>query len=146
MLILFSDIWRVAAGLLLLIFANIIFGSATAQIKQSFDIKVFAAGVLKGFAIAAGIIMVYIAGYLNPDISFEFLGSVVTVKAAVNAMMLSAYIAYAIKDGNAIIGIFKIKSSDTSSASTSAPTATGETVAASADTQAGGGVEAGKTE
>jgi len=141
-----SDIWKISAGLLLLIIANITLGSVTAQIKQTFDVKIFAAGVLKGMAVAVSIIMTYTAGYLNPSISITLGSEALTVMAAVNAIMVAAYIAYGGKVAIALYGIFKIKSPDASSASTSASAATGETVAASTDTQTGEGVGAGKTE
>ena len=112
MLIIFSDIWKIAAGLLLLILANIIIGTATAQIKDKFDIRVFASGVLKGFAIAISITMAYIAGHLNPTVTFTFAGTVVSLKDAVNLVMLGAYISYSYKIIVAMQGIFNIKSED----------------------------------
>ena len=59
---------RLAAGLVLLIAANIALGSINAIIDGEWDQTKFRNGCIKSAVVAAALVAVYFAGYLNPDL------------------------------------------------------------------------------
>ena len=80
---------RLAAGLVLLIAANIALGSINAIIAGDWDKAKFRNGCIK--------IAVYFAGYLNPDLMVvEVDGQTVNLMTAVSLAMLAAFTAYAV--------------------------------------------------
>lgn len=92
-----SEILCLALGLVLLIGSNIGLGSITALIEGAWDEVKFRNGCIKGGVVAAALIAVYAAGYLNPDLLvIEVEGETVNLMAAVYAMLMAAYIAYAV--------------------------------------------------
>nr|DAE24213.1 MAG TPA: hypothetical protein [Caudovirales sp. ctNZz8] len=85
-------------GLLLLIIANIALGSVNALIEQEWDFEKFWRGAVKALVIAAALIAVYYAGYLNPDLLVINTGdTVVNLMTAVYLVMLAAFTSYAIE-------------------------------------------------
>lgn len=88
---------RLAAGLLLVIAANIALGSINAIIDGEWDTMKFRNGCIKGAVIALALIAVYFAGYLNPDLMVvEVDGQTVNLMTAVSLAMLAAFTAYAV--------------------------------------------------
>lgn len=59
---------RLAAGLVLLIAANIALGSINAIIAGEWDRAKFRNGCIKSAVVAMALIAVYFSGYLNPDL------------------------------------------------------------------------------
>ena len=59
---------RLAAGLVLLIAANIALGSINAIIDGEWDQTKFRNGCIKSAVVAAALVAVYFAGYLNPEL------------------------------------------------------------------------------
>ena len=59
---------RLAAGLVLLIAANIALGSINAIIAGKWDRAKFRNGCIKSAVVAMALIAVYFAGYLNPNL------------------------------------------------------------------------------
>ena len=87
---------RLAAGLVLLIAANIALGSINAIIDGEWDQTKFRNGCIKS-AVAAALVAVYFAGYLNPDLMVvEVDGQTVNLMTAVSLAMLAAFTAYAV--------------------------------------------------
>ena len=79
---------RLAAGLVLLIAANIALGSINAIIDGEWD---------QSAVVAAALVAVYFAGYLNPDLMVvEVDGQTVNLMTAVSLAMLAAFTAYAV--------------------------------------------------
>ena len=88
---------RIGIGLLLLILANIALGSVGAIIDGTWDSKKFRNGCIKGGIVAAALIAVYFAGYLNPDLLVvEADGQTVNLVTAVNLALLTAFTVYAV--------------------------------------------------
>ena len=86
---------KIGVGLLLLILANIILGSVTAIIGGSWSWKKFWRGVYKGLIIVLALILVYIAGYLNPDmIVIPINDQKVNLMSAILLILTSAFIWY----------------------------------------------------
>ena len=97
MKVLDMTIIRLAAGLVLLIAANIALGSINAIIDGEWDQTKFRNGCIKGGVIALALIAVYFAGYLNPDLMVvEVDGQTVNLMTAVSLAMLAAFTAYAV--------------------------------------------------
>ena len=83
---------RLAAGLVLLIAANIALGSINAIIDGEWDQTKFRNGCIKSAVVAAALVAVYFAGYLNPDLMVvEVDGQTVNLMTAVSLAMLAAY-------------------------------------------------------
>ena len=88
---------RLAAGLVLLIAANIALGSINAIIDGEWDQAKFRNGCIKSAVVAAALVAVYFAGYLNPDLMVvEVDGQTVNLMTAVSLAMLAAFTAYAV--------------------------------------------------
>ena len=88
---------KLAAGLLLLIAANIALGSINAIIAGTWDLVKFRNGCIKSLVIAAALIAVYLAGFLNPDLMVvDVDGQKVNLMTAVTLTMLAAFTAYAV--------------------------------------------------
>lgn len=90
---------KLAAGLLLLIAANIALGSINAIIAGTWDLVKFRNGCIKSLVIAAALIAVYLAGFLNPDlmvVDVDVDGQKVNLMTAVTLTMLAAFTAYAV--------------------------------------------------
>lgn len=88
---------RLAAGLVLLIAANIALGSINAIIDGEWDQTKFRNGCIKSAVVAAALVAVYFAGYLNPDLMVvEVDGQTVNLMTAVSLAMLAAFTAYAV--------------------------------------------------
>lgn len=88
---------RLGAGLLLLILANIGLGSVNAFMEGDWDMLKFRNGCIKGAIVAAALIAVYFAGWLNPDLFvIEADGQTVNLMTAVHIALLAAFTAYAV--------------------------------------------------
>ena len=88
---------RLAAGLVLLIAANIALGSINAIIAGKWDRAKFRNGCIKSAVMAMALIAVYFAGYLNPNLMVvEVDGQTVNLMTAVSLSILSAFTVYAI--------------------------------------------------
>lgn len=88
---------KLAAGLLLLIAANIALGSINAIIAGTWDLVKFRNGCIKSLVVAAALIAVYLAGFLNPDLMVvDVDGQKVNLMTAVTLTMLAAFTAYAV--------------------------------------------------
>ena len=88
---------KLAAGLLLLIAANIALGSINAIIAGTWDLVKFRNGCIKSLVIAAALIAVYLAGFLNPDLMVvDVDGQKVNLMTAVTLTMLAEFTAYAV--------------------------------------------------
>lgn len=82
---------------MLLIAANIALGSINAIIDGEWDQTKFRNGCIKSAVVAAALVAVYFAGYLNPDLMVvEVDGQTVNLMTAVSLAMLAAFTAYAV--------------------------------------------------
>ena len=83
--------------LVLLIAANIALGSVNAFMEGTWDMMKFRNGCIKGGVVAASLIAVYYAGWLNPDLLvIEAEGQTVNLMTAVHIALLAAFTAYAV--------------------------------------------------
>lgn len=88
---------KLAAGLLLLIAANIALGSINAIIAGTWDLVKFRNGCIKGLVVAVALLAVYMAGFLNPDLMVvDVDGQKVNLMTAVTLTMLAAFTVYAV--------------------------------------------------
>ena len=88
---------RLGIGLVLLIAANIALGSVNAFMEGTWDMMKFRNGCIKSAVVAAALVAVYFAGYLNPDLMVvEVDGQTVNLMTAVSLAMLAAFTAYAV--------------------------------------------------
>lgn len=88
---------RLAAGLALLVAANIVLGSIGALLGGTWDVKKLRNGCLKAAIVAAALAAVYLAGWLNPDLLvIEAEGQTVNLMTAVYAALLAAFGTYAL--------------------------------------------------
>ena len=88
---------RLGIGLVLLIAANIALGSVNAFMEGTWDMMKFRNGCIKGGVVAASLIAVYYAGWLNSDLLvIEAEGQTVNLMTAVHIALLAAFTAYAV--------------------------------------------------
>lgn len=88
---------RLGVGLVLLIAANIALGSVNAFMEGTWDMTKFRNGCIKGGVVAASLVAVYYAGWLNPDLLvIEAEGQTVNLMTAVHIALLAAFTAYAV--------------------------------------------------
>lgn len=88
---------RIAAGLALLIFANIALGSTDALINGNFDAGRFRTGILKGLIVFLALLAVYLAGLMNPDLMVLETGeSQINLSSGIYLLLIAAFTAYGI--------------------------------------------------
>lgn len=93
-----SGILRLGGGLLLLIVANLLLGSVRAAIGRTWDKRVFFEGVVKAAIVVAAFALVYLAGWLNPELVVaEFEGERINLITAVYLALLGGFACYAVK-------------------------------------------------
>lgn len=91
------DAFKLGAGLLLLIIANIALGSTEAIIAGKWDKVKFRNGCIRGGIVALAIAAVWVAGWMNPTLLVvEADGQSVNLMSAVVLIMLAAFAAYAV--------------------------------------------------
>lgn len=87
---------KLAAGLLLLIAANIALGNVSAVLDGTWDAQRLRDGCIKAGVVCAALAAVYFAGRLNPELLvIEAEGQQVNLTTAVYLVLLAAFARYA---------------------------------------------------
>lgn len=105
-MVLTISVIKLAIGILLFMFANIIAGSYQAWAEGKFDKATMEKGIKKALIILLGFGVVYGAGMLNPDVLvMDIDGTKVNIMTAIYSGALLAFVAYG---KQAIEKLFKI--------------------------------------
>lgn len=97
-------------GLVATMLANVLLGMTLAKLKQSFNKKKLLEGLVKIVSILAGVGLMYLTSYLNPDILVANInGTNVNLIDAIKLLFMAGIIMYGIQDLIKLKDILKLK-------------------------------------
>lgn len=97
-------------GLVATMLANVLLGMTLAKLKQSFNKKKLLEGLVKIVSILAGVGLMYLTSYLNPDILIANInGTNVNLIDAIKLLFMAGIIMYGIQDLIKLKDILKLK-------------------------------------
>lgn len=97
-------------GLVATMLANVLLGMTLAKLKQSFNKKKFLEGLVKIVSILAGVGLMYLTSYLNPDILVANInGTNVNLIDAIKLLFMAGIIMYGSQDLIKLKDILKLK-------------------------------------
>jgi hypothetical protein len=104
------EIVKATFALLILIVVNITLGSLKSLFDRTFNWAKFWQGVLKGSIIFVCLVGIYVAGLLNPIAAIVINGQAVSLMVAVNIIIISTFLFYAVQVIDKAIKILRNKS------------------------------------
>lgn len=97
-------------GLVATMLANVLLGMTLAKLKQSFNKKKFLEGLVKVVSILAGVGLMYLTSYLNPDILVANInGTNVNLIDAIKLLFMAGIVMYGSQDLIKLKDILKLK-------------------------------------
>lgn len=97
-------------GLVATMLANVLLGMTLAKLKQSFNKKKFLEGLVKIVSILAGVGLMYLTSYLNPDILVANInGTNVNLIDAIKLLFMAGIVMYGSQDLIKLKDILKLK-------------------------------------
>ncbi len=97
-------------GLVATMLANVLLGMTLAKLKQSFNKKKLLEGLVKIVSILAGVGLMYLTSYLNPDILVANInGTNVNLINAIKLLFMAGIIMYGSQDLIKLKDILKLK-------------------------------------
>lgn len=101
---------NIIIGLICLMISNIILGSSISIFDSNFDIKIFFKGIIKVIFLSISLLLIYYAGYLNPDIIVVNINGLdLNIIDAVKSIFIMGIVYYGYQDLSKVIDILKIK-------------------------------------
>lgn len=90
---------KIIIGLVSVMIANVLLGVTLAKLKQEFKKEKLLSGLVKYLGIILGVLLMYIAGYLNPDIVVANINNVeVNLMTGIEVLFISGIIYYGMQD------------------------------------------------
>lgn len=90
---------KIIIGLASVMIANVLLGVTLAKLKQEFKKEKLLIGLVKYLGIILGVLLMYIAGYLNPDIVVANINNVeVNLMTGIEVLFISGIIYYGMQD------------------------------------------------
>lgn len=90
---------KIIIGLVSVMIANVLLGVTLAKLKQEFKKEKLLIGLVKYLGIILGVLLMYIAGYLNPDIVVANINNVeVNLMTGIEVLFISGIIYYGMQD------------------------------------------------
>lgn len=90
---------KVSISLLSVMIANVLLGVTLAKLKREFKKEKLLTGLVKYASVLIGISLMYLAGYLNPDIIVANINSIeVNLMAGIEVLFISGIIYYGMQD------------------------------------------------
>lgn len=90
---------KIIIGLISVMIANVLLGVTLAKLKQEFKKEKLLSGLVKYLGIILGVLLMYIAGYLNPDIVVANINNVeVNLMTGIEVLFISGIIYYGMQD------------------------------------------------
>lgn len=97
-------------GLLATMLANVLLGMTLAKLKQTFNKKKMLEGLVKIVSILAGVGLMYLTSYLNPDILVANInGTNVNLIDAIKLLFMAGIVMYGSQDLTKLRDILKLK-------------------------------------
>ena len=90
---------KIIIGLVSVMIANVLLGVTLAKLKQEFKKEKLLSGLVKYLGIFLGISLMYLAGYLNPDIIVTNINNVeVNLLSGIEVLFISGIVYYGMQD------------------------------------------------
>lgn len=90
---------KIVIGLISVMLANVLLGVTLAKLKQEFKKEKLLSGLVKYLGIFLGISLMYLAGYLNPDIIVANINNVeVNLLSSIEVLFISGIVYYGMQD------------------------------------------------
>lgn len=90
---------KIIIGLVSVMLANVLLGVTLAKLKQDFKKEKLLSGLVKYLGIVLGVLLMYLTGYLNPDIIVANINGIeVNLMAGIEVLFISGIIFYGMQD------------------------------------------------
>lgn len=90
---------KIIIGLVSVMIANVLLGVTLAKLKQEFKKEKLLSGLVKHLGIVLGVLLMYLTGYLNPDIVVANINNVeVNLMTGIEVLFISGIIYYGMQD------------------------------------------------
>lgn len=90
---------KIIIGLVSVMLANVLLGVTLAKLKQEFKKEKLLSGLVKYLGIVLGVLLMYLTGYLNPDIVVANINNVeVNLMTGIEVLFISGIIYYGMQD------------------------------------------------
>jgi len=90
---------KIIIGLISVMLANMLLGVTLAKLKQEFKKEKLLSGLVKYLGIVLGVLLMYLTGYLNPDIVVANINGIkVNLMAGIEVLFISGIVYYGVQD------------------------------------------------
>ena len=90
---------KIVIGLISVMLANVLLGVTLAKLKQEFKKEKLLSGLVKYLGIVLGVLLMYLAGYLNPNIIVANINNVeVNLMTGIEVLFISGIVYYGMQD------------------------------------------------
>lgn len=90
---------KIIIGLISVMLANVLLGVTLAKLKKEFNKEKLLSGVVKYISIVLGVLLMYLAGYLNSNIMIANINNVeVNLMTAIEVLFVSGIVYYGMQD------------------------------------------------
>ena len=90
---------KIVIGLISVMLANVLLGVTLAKLKKEFNKEKLLNGLVKYLSIIIGVLLMYLAGYLNSDIMIANINNVeVNLMTAIEVLFVSGIVFYGMQD------------------------------------------------
>ena len=90
---------KIIIGLVSVMLANVLLGVTLAKLKQEFKKEKLLSGLVKYLGIVLGVLLMYLTGYLNPDIVVANINGIkVNLMAGIELLFISGIVFYGMQD------------------------------------------------
>lgn len=90
---------KIVIGLVSVMIANVLLGVTLAKLKKEFNKEKLLNGLVKYMSIVLGVLLMYLAGYLNSDIMIANINNVeVNLMTAIEVLFVSGIVYYGMQD------------------------------------------------
>lgn len=90
---------KIIIGLVSAMLANVLLGVTLAKLKQEFKKEKLLSGLVKYLGIVLGVSLMYLTGYLNPDIVVANINGIkVNLMAGIELLFISGIVFYGMQD------------------------------------------------
>ena len=90
---------KIVIGMVSVMIANVLLGVTLAKLKKEFNKEKLLNGLVKYLGIIIGVLLMYLAGYLNSDIMIANINNVeVNLMTAIEVLFVSGIVYYGMQD------------------------------------------------
>ena len=90
---------KIVIGLISVMIANVLLGVTLAKLKKEFNKEKLLNGLVKYMSIVLGVLLMYLAGYLNSDIMIANINNVeVNLMTGIEVLFVSGIVFYGMQD------------------------------------------------